>query len=60
MRRWASRRARSWSEPASYAVLPQKTNRYARAKGATSLILTSTGPVQITCVNPNDDPRDKK
>jgi quercetin dioxygenase-like cupin family protein len=44
----------------SYAVMPLKTNHFARAKGQTTLVMMSTGPFEITYVNPNDDPRKKK
>jgi hypothetical protein len=40
-----------------YALLPQKMNHYVRAKGETTVIIQSTGPFEITYVNPKDDPR---
>ena len=43
----------------SYAKMPRKTNHYVRAKGETIVQITSTGPFQVTYVNPQDDPRKK-
>ena len=35
-------------------------NHYARAVGRTEISIQSTGPFEITYVNPKDDPRNKK
>ena len=41
-------------------MLPRDMRHYAKAKGATTIIVYGTGPFEITYVNPNDDPRTKK
>lgn len=46
--------------PGSFALLPAKTNHYVRTKGVTTLVISGMGPFEITYVNPNDDPRNKK
>src|SRR5262245_29918281 len=38
----------------SYASMPQKMNHFVKAKGATTVILSSTGPFEITYVDPKD------
>jgi hypothetical protein len=43
----------------SYASMPQKMTHFVKAKGATTLVLSSTGPFEITYVDPKDDPRKK-
>jgi quercetin dioxygenase-like cupin family protein len=45
--------------PGGFASMPMKTNHFVRAKGATQIIITSTGPFEITYVDPKDDPRKK-
>lgn len=42
-----------------FASMPMKTNHFVKAKGATQIIITSTGPFEITYVDPKDDPRKK-
>ena len=41
----------------SFAVMPSGVRHYAWAKGETVIQVSSTGPFQITYVNPADDPR---
>jgi hypothetical protein len=43
-----------------YAMLPKDMRHYAKAKGATTIVVYGTGPFEITYVNPSDDPRMKK
>ena len=42
-----------------FATMPMKQNHFVRAKGATTITITSTGPFEITYVDPKDDPRKK-
>jgi hypothetical protein len=37
-------------------TIPAEMHHYAQAKGATVVQVTSTGPFQLTYVNPADDP----
>jgi hypothetical protein len=39
--------------------MPAKNNHYVKAKGATQIVISSTGPFEITYVDPKDDPRKK-
>ena len=43
----------------SYVSMPQKMPHFVKAKGATTLVLSSTGPFEITYIDPKDDPRKK-
>jgi quercetin dioxygenase-like cupin family protein len=45
--------------PGGFAAMPSKTNHFVKAKGATQIMLSSTGPFEITYVDPKDDPRKK-
>jgi quercetin dioxygenase-like cupin family protein len=40
-----------------YANLPKQMRHYARANGATQIMVFGTGPFEVNYVNPNDDPR---
>ena len=42
-----------------FASLPGKSPHYVKAKGATTLTISGTGPFEITYVDPKDDPRKK-
>ncbi len=42
-----------------FASMPMKANHFVKAKGATQIVITSTGPFEITYVDPKDDPRKK-
>jgi quercetin dioxygenase-like cupin family protein len=42
-----------------FATMPAKNNHYVKAKGATQIVISSTGPFEITYVDPKDDPRKK-
>ena len=42
-----------------FAQLPAKNPHFVKAKGATTLMISSTGPFEITYVDPKDDPRKK-
>ena len=42
-----------------YSKMPAKTRHYVRTKGETTLQIYSTGPFEVTYVNPKDDPRKK-
>lgn len=44
-------------EPGSYTSMPPGMRHFAIAEGETVIQLTSTGPWEITYVNPEDDPR---
>jgi hypothetical protein len=46
-------------EPGGFASMPAKTSHFVRAKGATTIMISSTGPFEITYVDPKDDPRKK-
>ncbi|HEX2214982.1 MAG TPA: cupin domain-containing protein [Mycobacterium sp.] len=47
-------------KPGSYTAMPPGMRHYAIAEGETVVQLTSTGPWEITYVNPADDPRARK
>jgi quercetin dioxygenase-like cupin family protein len=42
-----------------FATMPAKANHFVKAKGATQILISSTGPFEITYVDPKDDPRKK-
>ena len=42
-----------------FATMPAKSNHFVKAKGATTITISSTGPFEITYVDPKDDPRKK-
>ena len=46
-------------EAGGFAAMPAKTSHFVKAKGATTLMISSTGPFEITYVDPKDDPRKK-
>jgi hypothetical protein len=45
--------------PGSVSIMPPKTNHFAWTQTATVLQLNTTGPWDLTYVNPADDPRKK-
>lgn len=47
-------------EPGAYTAMPPGMRHYAIARGETVVQLTSTGPWQITYVDPTDDPRQRE
>ena len=46
-------------ERGGFASMPPKTNHFVKAKGETTLVISSIGPFEITYVDPKDDPRKK-
>jgi len=42
-----------------FALMPANANHFAYTKGAVTILLYGTGPVEFKYVNPSDDPRTK-
>lgn len=40
-----------------YARMPARMHHFAKARGATTIIISGMGPFEVTYINPKDDPR---